>query len=484
MDSFFEFNVLFPALPEAFLACASMALLLLGAFRGPQSVLNQMRFSIIILAITFILVAITGTHPDPILDRHFISNDYTDFAKYIVLIGGILTQILSLGYYRNSRDKAVIEFPVLILLASLGMMVMISSYNLLILYMGLELQSLSLYVLASIHRSDMKSSEAGLKYFVLGALSSGLLLFGISFIYGFTGTIYYNEFTLTTLPDSAHPIMAYLGVILVLIGVFFKVSAVPFHMWTPDVYEGSPTVVTAFFAICPKAAALSVLAFLLIKPFGGNFFLDIRDIVSIVAILTMIIGALGAIAQSNIKRLIAYSSIGHVGYILTGLASGSQEGIYGMLMYLAIYAVMSIGLFACIMMIRLRGEITYNIANYAGLSRNHPYLTLAITVLLLSMTGIPPFAGFFGKFYVFHAAVKAELYTLAVIGVLSSVIAAYYYLRIIKLMYFDRPHSALSTESYSEVRVLSYGSALANTFFFPFLSPLIVVTTQAAEVLF
>jgi NADH-quinone oxidoreductase subunit N len=373
------------------------------------------------------------------------------------------------------------EYPVLFVFATLGMMMMVSANDLLSLYIALELQSLTLYIIAAFRRDALKSTEAGLKYFVLGALSSGLLLYGISLIYGFAGTISFPA--LATTFANTISIGAVFGVVFIAAGLAFKVAAVPFHMWTPDVYEGAPTPVTAFFSVAPKAAAVGLLVRVMMGPFGpiiGEW----QQIVIFISVASMILGAVAAINQTNIKRLMAYSSIGHIGYILIGLAAGTEAGIQAIAVYLAIYLLMSVGTFGVILAMRAKGIAVEGIDDLKGLARTRPGLALAMAIFMFSMAGIPPLAGFLGKLYVFLAAVEAHLFVLAVIGVLASVVAAYYYLRIVKIMYFDEPASELDKSPGYEVSLIVAASALFTGFFFIWPQPVLAAAARAAHALF
>ena len=336
-----------------------------------------------------------------------------------------------------------IEYPIIILASTLGMILMISSYDLIVFYLGLELQSLSLYILASFKRENEKSTEAGLKYFVLSALASGLLLYGCSLIYGFTGST--NFEIISTNLDEANT-GAVFGIVFIIVGLAFKVSAVPFHMWTPDVYEGSPTSVTSFFALVPKIAAISVFIRFMYVPFI-NVINQWQTIVIFLSIASMILGAVAALGQNNIKRLMAYSTIGHMGYALAGLAVGSNQGIQSTIIYLTIYLVMNLGAFGCIFMMKRENVFYENINDLSGLSKNHPMLAFSFLIILFSLAWIPPLAGFFAKFYIFMAVIEVKMYALAIIGLLTTVISAFYYLRIVKVIYFDKPKKPFD-ESY------------------------------------
>ncbi|MFZ1068717.1 MAG: NADH-quinone oxidoreductase subunit NuoN, partial [Pseudolabrys sp.] len=372
------------------------------------------------------------------------------------------------------------EYGALFLLATLGMLMLISASDLIALYLGLELMSLPLYVIAASNRENLKSTEAGLKYFVLGALSSGMLLYGASLIYGFTGTVNFAGIAKATQNGAGLGLI--FGLVFLFVGFCFKISAVPFHMWTPDVYEGSPTPVTAFFAAAPKVAGIAIFARVTVVAFPGITH-EWQQIVVFVSIASMALGSFAAIGQSNIKRLMAYSSIGHMGYALVGLAAGTAEGVQGVLIYMSIYVAMTLGTFAVILSMRRDGRLVETISDLAGLSRTHPTMAFFLAVLLFSLAGIPPLAGFFAKFYVFLAAIKAGLFTLAVIGVLTSVVGAYYYLAIVKIMYFDEP--VRSFERMPMLLRLVLGvSGLANILFFAYPAPLLGAATVAAKSLF
>ena len=408
-------------LPELFLACAAIALLMFGVFRGNSSTQLVSSLSVLTLLVTFALIVLPARAEGPVFDGLLTIDGFGDFMKLLVLIGTGVSIVISQRYIQR-EDMARFEFPVLMLFATLGMMAMISANDLIALYMGLELQSLSLYVVASFRRDNLRSSEAGLKYFVLGALSSGMLLYGSSMIYGFTGTTGFDGIAQVFAgAGQGASIGLIVGLVFLCAGLAFKVSAVPFHMWTPDVYEGAPTPVTAFFATAPKIAAMALFIRVLIEPFGGLFD-QWQQIIVAVSIGSMVLGAFAAINQTNIKRLMAYSSIGHIGYALIGLASGTQDGIGGIAIYLTIYIIMNLGTFACILCMRQKDRMVEGIDDLKGLSKTNPMMALALAIFMFSMAGIPPLAGFFGKLYIFLAAIDAELYALAVIGVLTSVV--------------------------------------------------------------
>ena len=363
------------------------------------------------------------------------------------------------------------------------MMMMISANDLISLYLGLELQSLSLYVVAAIRRDSVRSSEAGLKYFVLGALSTGMLLYGASMVYGFAGSTNFDQLAEVFAAGEGPSIGVVIGIVFIAAGLAFKVSAVPFHMWTPDVYEGAPTPVTAFFAVAPKIAAISLFVRVMVGPFG-DLVAQWQQIIIATSILSMALGGFAAINQSNIKRLMAYSSIGHIGYALVGLAAGTPEGVRGVLVYMAIYLAMNVGCFACILCMRINGRMVEGITDLSGLSKTHPMMALAMAVFMFSMAGVPPLAGFFGKLYVFLAAIDAQLYTLAVIGVVTSVVSAFYYVRIVKLMYFDEPSEAFDHPIGGDMTTVLLATGLFTAFFFLFPAPIVEAAGTAAAALF
>jgi NADH-quinone oxidoreductase subunit N len=391
---------------------------------------------------------------------------------------------MSHDYLRHERSERF-EYPLLILFATLGMMMMISANNLISLYLGLELQSLSLYILAAIRRDTLRSSEAGLKYFVLGALSSGMLLYGASLVYGFAGSTEFGRLAglLAPAAGAAPPIGIVIGLVFVAAGLAFKISAVPFHMWTPDVYEGAPTPVAAFFAAAPKLAAMALLLRVMVVPFG-HLAAQWQQIFVAVSMGSMVLGAFAAINQTNIKRLLAYSSIGHVGYALIGLCAGGEKGVTSVIVYMAIYLVMAVGTWACVLCMRQHDRMVERIEDLAGLGRTHPLLALGLGIFMFSMAGIPPLAGFFGKIYVFLAAIEAQMYTLAVIGVLSSVVAAYYYLKIVKIMYFDEPKDALHRPIGRGLGWVIAGTGFVTLMFFVYPAPLLTRAAAAAASLF
>src|SRR5712671_3996492 len=467
-----------PALPEMLLAAAAMALLILGAMRGEGSwrLISWLAIGVLIV---ILIVAETGSGERRVgFYGVFVTDAFAQFMKALVLIGSAVTILMGMRY-NEEQGIARFEFPVLVLLATTGMMVMISANDLITLYVGLELQNLALYVVASFNRDSVRSSEAGLKYFVLGALSSGMLLYGASLSYGFTGTVGFAGIAAAAKTGSIGIVF---GLVFLLAGLCFKVSAVPFHMWTPDVYEGAPTPVTAFFASAPKVAALAVFTRVALTAFPG-IVTQWQQIVVFVAIASMALGSFAAIGQKNIKRLMAYSSIGHMGFALVGLAAGTPEGAQGVLVYIAIYVAMTLGTFAVILTMKRNGQHVENISDFAGLSRTNPTLAYLFAMLLFSLAGIPPLAGFFAKYYVFTAAIHAGLFTLAVVGVLTSVVGAFYYLTIVKVMFFDEPISVLDPMR-MELRSVLAAAGLFNILFFVYPAPLVSAATVAAKSLF
>jgi NADH-quinone oxidoreductase subunit N len=468
------------ALPEIVLAILSMAMLMVGVFTRGNAFTMVSGLSVASLIVAALLVLTGGDGKELAFNGGFITENFARLMKMLAIIGGALAIILSLAYLRRVKMDRF-EYPILVVMATIGMMMMISANDLISLYMGLELQSLALYVVAAINRDDAKSSEAGLKYFVLGALSSGMLLYGASLVYGFTGTTTFAGIA-TALAASGSSLGIVFGLVFILAGLAFKVSAVPFHMWTPDVYEGAPTPVTAFFAAAPKIAAIALFTRVLTGPFA-SLVQDWQQIVVVISALSMILGAFAAIGQTNIKRLLAYSSIGHMGYALVGLASGSQEGVSGVVIYMLIYMVTTIGVFACVLHMRRDGKQVETIADLAGLAKTNGGLAFIFSMLMFSLAGIPPLAGFFGKLFVFMAAVKAGLWALAVIGVLASVVGAYYYLRIIKTIYFDEPKPAFETVE-PEVRWIALASGVFALVFVVIASPLWSWAEAAAKSLY
>jgi len=467
-------------LPEIIMVVGALILLLVGAFqdKGGARLVWGLSLLVILAAIGF-LVKDWGENA-VLFNGSFVVDDFARLLKILVLAGGFVTLYMSVTYL-SETGLFKPEYSTLILFSMLGMMVMISAGDLIALYLGLELQSLSLYVIASFRRDSVRSSEAGMKYFVLGALSSGMLLYGCSMIYGFTGSIYFDQIAKVSLTEGAASIGLIIGLVFMLAGLAFKISAVPFHMWTPDVYEGAPTPVTAFFAACPKIAAMGLLLRVIYSGFP-ELTAQWQQIIVFISIASMALGAFGAIGQTNIKRLMAYSSIGHMGFALVGLAAGNREGIEGVLIYLSIYLVMTLGTFALILAMRRNEEMVENIDDLRGLSQTNLPAAFMLGVLMFSLAGIPPLAGFFAKFYVFMAAVKADMFILAVIGVLASVVGAFYYLRIIKIMFFDEPKEEF-TEMPGQLKMVLALSGLFVLFYIIYPNPVIDVAKVAAKAL-
>ena len=471
-----------PLLPEIVLALSAMLLLLFGVFRKQDATRLISWLAIVALAAAWLVLVNRPVAPGTAMAGMFISDAFATFMKSLVLLGSALAILLSLDFIRREGMERF-EFPVLILLATVGMMMMVSANDLIALYLGIELQSLALYVIAAFKRDSTRATEAGLKYFVLGALSSCMLLYGASLIYGFAGSTNFTALAEGFAKHQVHTSVGLVvGVVFLSAGLAFKVSAVPFHMWTPDVYEGAPTPVTAFFAAAPKIAAMALFTRALMSPFG-ELVSEWRQIIVFIAIASMLLGAFAAIWQKNLKRLMAYSSIGHVGYALVGLAAGTEEGVRGVIIYMATYLAMTLGAFACILAMRRGDEMVEGIDDLAGLARNQPGVAFALAVFMFSLAGIPPLAGFFGKFYVFVAAVNAGLYSLAVIGVLASVVGAFYYLRIVKIMYFDAPGEKFTTPLGRELAVVMGGTTLFTLLFFVWPAPLVQGAAMAAKAL-
>jgi len=457
-------SMLITLLPEIIIFLGGCFLLILGLFIKKIRIINN-------AAILLIIVVLILTFFQPvqsILENSFIVDEFSQVFKIMILLGSLVCLIL----FNSSKEDLhinIYEFPILILFASIGMMIMVSSNDLLSMFVGLELQSLSLYVLASLNRNSLLSSEAGIKYFILGALSSGLLLFGISYIYGFTGN---TNFNLIAVNYNSESLGLLIGIVFVCAGLAFKVSAVPFHMWTPDVYQGAPTPVTGFFALAPKIAAMGLLIRFLFNSFG-EIYVDWQQIIIFISIASMVFAAFAAIAQTNIKRLMAYSSIGHVGYALIGVACVSTEGLRSLVIYLLIYLVMNIAVFSFILSMKRKDEYFENISDLSGLYKNHPFASVMITLTMFSLAGIPPLAGFFGKFYIFMSAIESNMFVLSIIGVLASVVGAFYYLRIVKIIYFDEPQEKFDGLSIKSLNFLFYPSSILITVFCFYPSPVI-----------
>ncbi|MCV6824692.1 MULTISPECIES: NADH-quinone oxidoreductase subunit NuoN [Halocynthiibacter] len=433
-------------LPELILAVSAMGLLMFGVYTSKDKAAPLILWATAgLMAVLGLWIAVAGDGAQTAFNGAFVDDAFSRFAKVVILFSAALILIMSQDYLAK-QNLLRFEYPILVALAVVGMMMMVSAGDLLALYVGLELQSLSLYVVASMNRTSVKSTEAGLKYFVLGALSSGMLLYGASFVYGYTGTTLFSDIVASV--EGEHlPIGMLIGLVFIMTGLAFKVSAVPFHMWTPDVYEGAPTPITAFFATAPKVAAMALFARVVFDAFGATVG-DWSQIVALISVLSMFLGSIAAIGQKNIKRLMAYSSIAHMGFALMGLAAGTETGVQAMLIYMAIYVTMNLGTFAFILSLEKDGKPVTDIASLNQYSTREPLRALALLVLMFSLSGVPPMLGFFGKFWVLNAAVQGGLVWLAVAGVIASVIGAFYYLRIVYYMYFgeetdplDRPTS-------------------------------------------
>jgi NADH-quinone oxidoreductase subunit N len=468
------------ALPEIVLVTFAISLLMYGVFRGRDAFDEVSLAAVAALAVTAILVLATGESRTLAFGGSFIVDNFGRVMKALALFGSAVAIVLSTNFMRR-ENMARFEYPVLVLLATSGMMMMVSANSLIALYVGFELMSLALYVVAAIDRDSARSSEAGLKYFVLGALSSGMLLYGSSLVYGFVGS---TEFTTIGAALKAGPasIGLIFGLVFVISGLAFKVSAVPFHMWTPDVYEGSPTPVTAFFAAAPKVAAMALFIRVMVQPFAG-IIQDWQQILVFISIASMVLGSFAAIGQTNIKRLLAYSSIGHMGFALMGLAAGTPEGIRGVVAYIIIYLVSTLGAFACVIAMKRKDNQVETIADLSGLARTNKGLAFMMAMLMFSLAGIPPLAGFFGKYFVFLPAVQAGLYGLAIVGVLASVVGAYYYLRIVKIMYFDEPAERFDALD-GEVKLVAYAAGAFTLLFLVFANSILSVAEVAAQSLF
>jgi len=445
-------------LPEIFLTVSILITLLIGVFfKNSYVIVTSIIYGIIIALILIILNSFSDSFK--LFSDSFISNSFTNFFKILILIGTFFTLIITQDFIKETKIN-YFEYSLVLLLSVLGMFIMISANDLILFYLGLELQSLSLYILASLDRNNLKSNESGLKYFILSSLASGLLLYGCSLLYGFSGSTNFEIISSNTNTDNIGTVFA---MVFILVGLAFKVSAVPFHMWTPDVYEGAPSSVTSFFAIVPKVAGIAVFIRFMQIPFS-----DVIDqwqpILIFISLASMILGAVAAIGQTNIKRLIAYSSIGHMGFALAGISTSTVMGYSSSITYISIYVVMNLGIFACIFSMKRDGKYCENLNDLSGISKHHPILSISLLVFLFSLAGIPPLAGFFAKLYIFIAVIESKMYTLAIIGLLSTVISAFYYLRIIKIIYFDD-----ASKSFDQIKNLGISTTL-------FLSSLILVS--------
>jgi NADH-quinone oxidoreductase subunit N len=473
------FESLAPVYPEMLLAVGALILLLIGVlFRRERHGLVSGAAIVLLVAAGLLLV----WSPDGLMfTGGYISDAFARYMKLLVLGGSALALVIS---YSSAAENGLnkFEYAILVVLATLGMMAMVSANDLMTLYVGLELQSLSLYVVAAMKRDDGKATEAGLKYFVLGALSSGMLLYGASLVYGFTGTTQLDQIVQMIVGEE-RSIGLIFGMVFLLAGIAFKISAVPFHMWTPDVYEGAPTPVTAFFASAPKVAAMALFIRVVTVSFEPVT-ADWQQIVIFLSIASMILAAFAAIGQNNLKRLLAYSSIGHVGFALVGLSSGTAVGVEGVAIYMAIYIAMTIGIFACILSLRTSAGFVERIDEMAGLAQRRPFVAAAIAVLMFSLIGLPPLAGFFAKWHVFLAAIEAQLFVLAVIGVLASAVSAFYYLRIVKVMYFDEPVAEFAAVPRELLVVTAAAIFLVVTYYVTVGAPLAAAAHTAAGSLF
>ena len=441
-------------IPEIFLSISVFSLLMIGVFlKNSFEIIYRLSIFVIFL---ILLIILSGDNVSTkIFSESFVIDKFSLYSKILILTSALFVLLISKSYIINTKNNKF-EYPIIILLSILGMFIMVSSNDLILFYLGLELQSLALYILASIDRDNIKSSEAGIKYFVLSALSSGLLLYGCSLIYGFSGSTNFEQIANLNKDFNAGTIF---GMVFILVGLAFKVSAVPFHMWTPDVYQGSPTSVTSFFSVVPKVAGMAIFIKFMYLPFQG-LLSEWQYILVFMSIASMILGAIAAMAQTNIKRLMAYSSIGHIGYAIAGMAAGTENGFKSTLVYISIYVVMNIGAFACILLMKRGGKYVEEIGELSGISKNHPLMSLGLLIILFSLAGIPPLAGFFAKFYIFMAVIESEMYTLAIVGLVTTVVSAFYYIRIIKVMYFDE--SKKPFEKLTDYKI--YGSILLSCF--------------------
>ncbi len=464
-----------PLLAEITLAFGAVLLTMIGAFSCNKNTKLISRLSSLLLLVILSILAFCPNDNGVSSNffHYFASNDYISLSKLIIILSGSF--ILSL--YTSNEDKGK-EFPVMMLFSLVGMLILVSANDFLSLYLGIELQSLCLYVLASYDHKNSKSTEAGVKYFILSSVSSGLVLYGISLIYGFAATTNFSELAVLIKSYQMLNLGLLVGFILVVVGLCFKISAAPFHMWSPDVYQGSPTIVTAFFVTAPKMAVMLLFSRLMINPFG-DWILKWQQIIVVISILSMMVGAFGAIRQNNIKRLLAYSSIGHIGYIMMALATGDNDGVRAIITYAIIYVVMNIGIFACIVSTKLE-----DVNSYAGLAKNNPLLAFLMSVILFSMAGIPPFAGFFAKFYILFASIKAGMIWLSVIAISASLVSAYYYLRIVKIIYFDEAKEEIVLTKYDNSLLLAIMSVLFIVTYMLFSDKINIIVARAADSLF
>ena len=445
-------------LPEIFLSLSIFATLLIGVFfKNSYNLVTKITYGIIISLILIILSSFNESFK--LFSDSFVSNSFTNFFKILILIGTFFILLITQNYIKDIKIN-YFEYPIVLIISVLGMFIMISANDLILFYLGLELQSLALYILASLDRDNLKSNESGLKYFILSALASGLLLYGCSLLYGFSGSTNFEVINLKTNIESTGAIFA---MVFILVGLAFKISAVPFHMWTPDVYEGSPSSVTSFFAVIPKIAGIAVFIRFIQIPFG-QLIEHWQTILIFISLASMILGAVAAIGQTNIKRLIAYSSIGHMGYALAGISTGTITGYNSSIAYITVYIVMNLGIFSCIFLMKRDGKYCETINDLTGISKHHPVLSISLLIIMFSLAGIPPLAGFFAKFYIFMSVIESKMYSLAIIGLLSTVISAFYYLRIVKTIYFDE-----ADKPFDEIKNLGISTTL-------FLSSFILVS--------
>jgi NADH-quinone oxidoreductase subunit N len=445
-------------LPEIFLAVSILATLMIGVFfKNSYTLVTTIVYGIVIVLILIILNSFSETFK--LFSDSFVSNSFTNFFKILILIGTLFILIITQDYIKETKIN-YFEYSLVLLLSVLGMFVMISANDLILFYLGLELQSLSLYILASFDKDNLKSNESGLKYFILSSLASGLLLYGCSLLYGFSGSTNFEAINAATNNDDIGTIFA---MVFIIVGLAFKVSAVPFHMWTPDVYEGAPSSVTSFFAVVPKIAGIAVFIRFMQIPFG-EIVDQWQPILIFISLASMILGAVAAIGQTNIKRLIAYSSIGHMGFALAGISTNTITGYNASIAYISVYIIMNLGIFACVFSMKKDGKYCENLNDLSGISKQHPILSISLLIILFSLAGIPPLAGFFAKFYIFMSVIESTMYTLAIVGLLSTVVSAFYYLRIIKIIYFDD-----ASKSFDQIKNLGISTTL-------FLSSLIIIT--------
>ena len=455
-----NFNII---LPEIFLSLSVFSILMIGVFiKDSFNLVFNLTLMIILITITIVLTS--PSNKEKIFLDSFIRDAFSNYFKILILLSSLFVLNSSKKFIiDNKLDK--FEYPIIILLSILGMFFMVSSNDLILFYLGLELQSLSLYILASIDRDNLRSTESGIKYFVLSALSSGLLLYGCSLLYGFTGSTNFEVIANQLNKENTGAVFA---MVFILVGLAFKVSAVPFHMWTPDVYEGAPTSITSYFAVVPKVAGLALLIKFMFIPFS-NILLEWQTIIIFISVASMILGAVAAMVQKNFKRLLAYSSIGHIGYALAGVATGAVSGYQSAIVYISIYVVMNIGAFSCLYLLKKDGKYKENISDLSGISRKHPLLAISLLIILFSLAGVPPLGGFFAKFYVFVSVLEQEMYTLAIIGLLTTVMSAFYYLKIIKTIYFDDNVITYETakNKIAQVSIFTSCAILVTFFLYP-----------------